>query len=69
MSDSVVKRQFVETASGQMHLRLAGAASARPTIVCLHLMPKSGRCFAKLMPELAQDRLLIAPGLPGLRGV
>ena len=65
MSDSVVKRQFVETASGQMHLRLAGAASARPTIVCLHLMPKSGRCFAKLMPQLAQDRLLIAPDFPG----
>ena len=65
MSDLVVKRQFVETASGQLHLRLAGAPSASPAIVCLHLMPKSGRCFAKLLPELAQGRLVIAPDYPG----
>ena len=65
MSDLAVKRQFLDTASGQLHLRVAGAPSARPAIVCLHLMPKSGRSFAKLLPELAQGRLVIAPDFPG----
>ena len=65
MSDAVVKRQFLDVESGQLHLRVAGAASAKPAIVCLHLMPKSGRVFARLMPELAKDRLVLAPDYPG----
>ena len=59
------KRQFIEVETGQLHLRTAGRAGAKPAILCLHLMPKSGRTFARLLPELARDRLAIAPDFPG----
>ena len=59
------KRQFIDVKTGQLHLRAAGRASSRPAILCLHLMPKSGRVFAPLLPALAEDRLAIAPDFPG----
>lgn len=60
-----VRRRFVDVSNGQAHLRLAGRPSAKPTLVCLHMVPKSSRTFARLMPLLARDRLVIAPDLPG----
>ncbi len=39
--------------------------SIKPAILCLHLMPKSGRVFAPLLPELADGRLVLAPDYPG----
>jgi len=60
-----IKRQFLEVATGQLHVRTAGEASSKPAIICLHMMPKSSRGYARLMPELAQDRLVIAPDYPG----
>lgn len=61
----MVKREFIDSAHGQIHLRKAGELSSKPTIICLHMVPKSGRSFASLMPELSKDRLVLAPDYPG----
>ncbi|MEL7028463.1 MAG: alpha/beta fold hydrolase, partial [Pseudomonadota bacterium] len=61
-----VFRRFVEGRYGQMHLRLTEPAPARRTpLVCLHMSPKSGRCFAKLMGAMGEDRVMVAPDYPG----
>jgi len=67
MSDFPVRRQFIDVKAGQLHLRTCDASSTDSSvaIVCLHMMPKSGRIFVNLMPELAKDRLVIAPDYPG----
>lgn len=66
---SRVKRQFIDGQHGQLHLRVAGRQheheNKKPAVLCLHMMPKSGRGFARLLPELAKDRLVIAPDYPG----
>ena len=60
-----IRRTFIDSIWGQLHLRVAGQPSQRPPIVCLHMVPKSSRSFANLMEVLAQDRLVIAPDYPG----
>ena len=60
-----VRRGFIDAGYGQMHLRSAGRATDKPAIVCLHMISKSGRSFARLMPQLARQRLVIAPDYPG----
>ena len=68
MSKAKVTRQFIGARIGQLHLRKCdGRLSEKPdtTILCLHMMPKSGRIFAGILPELAADRLVIAPDYPG----
>ncbi len=65
MTNNRVKRQFIDTNNGQLHLRVAGHSSVRTPTVCLHMMPKSGRTFVPLMPELATDRLVVAPDYTG----
>ena len=65
MALAEVKRQFIDTRHGQLHLRVAGHATLKPALLCLHMMPKSSRGFAKLMPALAEHRLVIAPDYPG----
>ena len=65
MSKPKVERRFIDAMAGQLHVRMAGHEGLRPAVLCLHLMPKSGRCFARLLPELAGDRLAIAPDYPG----
>ncbi len=65
MHNVSVRRRFIDLAHGQLHFRVAGHASSKPAILCLHMMPKSGRSFAEIMPHLAADRLVIAPDYPG----
>lgn len=60
-----VRRRFVDVCAGQVHLREAGSDGHRPPIVCLHMVPKSGRSFARVLPLLAEGRRAIAPDLPG----
>lgn len=64
-----VKRRFIDADHGQLHLRVAGHSSlnerSKPAIICLHMVPKSGRSFANLLPELASERVAIAPDYPG----
>lgn len=54
---------------GQAHWRRAACinsdAEERHPIICLHMMPKSSRSFANLLPELCDQRVAIAPDLPG----
>lgn len=69
MSVSSVTRSFIDGTYGQIHLRsvgrLSGDSGDKPPIICLHMIPKSGRGFARLMPQLAKDRFVIAPDYPG----
>ena len=63
---SLIRRQFVDTDYGQMHIRRAGKPSStqRP-LICLHQSPKSSREFIRFMTEAASDRLVIAIDSPG----
>lgn len=65
MTEPKVRRCFVDGEYGQLHLRQAGAVSDKPTIICLHMVPKSGRSFANIMPYLASERLVLAIDYPG----
>jgi len=66
MQASNVTRRFVDLEHGQLHLRIAGLdVSPKPALICLHMVPKSGRGFADLMPYLAANRTVIAPDYPG----
>jgi pimeloyl-ACP methyl ester carboxylesterase len=67
MSDSLprVTRHFIDLGTTQAHLRQAGKDSAQAALVCLHMVPKSSRTFARVLPWLARDRLVVAPDLPG----
>jgi len=60
-----IKRQFVDTEFGQIHLRQAGIASDKPPLICLHQSPKSSREFINFMSAAADDRLVIALDSPG----
>lgn len=59
-------RNFVQTETGQLHVRQAqpATASERP-LLCLHMVPQSGRDFEKFMMLASRDRLVIAPDYPG----
>jgi len=61
----LVRRKFIDVKTGQLHLRVAGQTSSNIAIICLHMMPKSGRIYAKILPELATDYFVIAPDFPG----
>jgi pimeloyl-ACP methyl ester carboxylesterase len=61
-----VRRTFVDGRFGQLHCRIA--APEEPTrlpLVCLHMSPKSGRSYEEILPQLARDRMVIAPDYPG----
>jgi pimeloyl-ACP methyl ester carboxylesterase len=62
-----VRRGFVEIAEGQVHYRMAGAATdagALP-LVMLHASPGSSLMLAPLMRELGRDRRVLAPDTLG----
>ena len=70
----VVRREFQEGRYGQVHLRRAEPApssgssknSARHApLYLLHQTPLSGRMFSEVLPELARDRVVVAPDTPG----
>ncbi|WP_166424539.1 alpha/beta fold hydrolase [Paraglaciecola sp. 20A4] len=65
MSNPKVTRHFADGQFGQIHYRMAGKASAKPAIVCLHMVSKSSRSYQYIMPFLAKDRLVIAIDYPG----
>ena len=61
-----VRRTFVDGSYGQLHCRIAApAAPTRAPLVCLHMSPKSSRSFHDVLPELARNRIVIAPDYPG----
>ncbi|MGY0579669.1 MAG: alpha/beta fold hydrolase [Paraglaciecola chathamensis] len=65
MHQPVVTRHFTDGQFGQLHYRLAGKVSSKPSIVCLHMVPKSSRSYQHILPLLARDRLAIAIDYPG----
>jgi len=67
-SDQKVKRLYVETSVGQIHVTQGKPRSSTTTeipILLLHLSPNSSQMFHALLPKLAETRLVIAPDTPG----
>jgi pimeloyl-ACP methyl ester carboxylesterase len=61
------RRVFIPSRWGQMHAYVRGGTDfkAKPALLLLHMMPFSGAFYRPLMAELAKDRLVVAPDLPG----
>lgn len=64
-----VRRSYAESRHGQIHLSTAypsgGGFDERTPVICLHHSGGSGRLFAPVLRELAHDRSVYAPDLPG----
>ena len=58
-------RTFVDTPSGQVHVRLFGRRSERPPLLLLHPSPGSAASYEAVGAEFARDRLVIAPDMIG----
>ena len=63
------RRAYFDCAFGQLHVRTAfpttGGFDEQVTLVCLHSSEGSSRSFARFLPEIAADRSVYAPDLPG----
>ncbi|WFL76332.1 alpha/beta fold hydrolase [Altererythrobacter arenosus] len=63
-----VRRMYLDSAFGQLHLRVAtpdNSAGAAPPLVLLHQTALSGRMFDQFLPVMATDRIVIAVDTPG----
>jgi pimeloyl-ACP methyl ester carboxylesterase len=61
-----VRRRFVNTRAGQVHIRLAEPEnSARVPVMLLHMSPVSSRNFVPQLERLGADRLAFAVDIPG----
>lgn len=63
-----VRRSYIDGRFGQIHVRSihpAGAGDRKRPVVMLHLSPNSGQVFARVMPLLGADRIVLAPDYPG----
>lgn len=58
-------RKFVDTEFGQMHCRIAGKASGKNTLICLHQSPKSTREFIPFIERASSDRQVVGVDNPG----
>ena len=65
-----MKKLYADTRFGQVHARIAHAASPSgcAPLLCLHPAPSSGLYFTTVMPLLSRDRDVIAPDYPGYGG-
>src|SRR5580692_9238302 len=63
------RRAYFDCRFGQIHVRTAfpttGGFDEGVTLVCLHSREGSSRSFARFLPEIATDRSVYAPYLPG----
>ncbi|HME40563.1 MAG TPA: alpha/beta hydrolase [Steroidobacteraceae bacterium] len=63
------RRAYFDCSFGQLHVRTAfpttGGFDEQVTLVCLHPIESSSRTFTRLLPELADQRSVYAPDLPG----
>jgi pimeloyl-ACP methyl ester carboxylesterase len=60
------RRVLVPSTWGFTHAWVRGGTDARKTpLLLLHMMPFSGAYWRPFMAELAKDRLVIAPDMPG----
>lgn len=64
-----VRRAYFDCRFGQLHVRTAfptsGGFDEHATLLCLHRSPRTSRAFAKFLPEMARDRSVYAPDMPG----
>jgi pimeloyl-ACP methyl ester carboxylesterase len=71
LQDVVVRtrRAYFDCKFGQLHVRTAfpttGGFDEQTTLVCLHSREGSSRSFERFLPEIAADRSVYAPDLPG----
>lgn len=66
IEDKSVRRQFVDTRGGQVHLRIAGSRDSTKTpVLFLHMSPVSGRNFVPQLERIGSDRLAFAVDIPG----
>jgi pimeloyl-ACP methyl ester carboxylesterase len=63
------RRAYFDCRFGQLHVRTAfpttGGFDEQVTLFCLHSSEGSSRAFVRLLPEIAQQRSVYAPDLPG----
>jgi pimeloyl-ACP methyl ester carboxylesterase len=63
-----VRRSYVDTRFGQVHLRAVVPGKEeqqkRP-LMALHLSPNSGQVFSSFLPLIGRDRIAVAPDYPG----
>ncbi len=64
------RRAYFDCRFGQLHVRTAfpttGGFDEGVTLFCLHPEDGSSRTFERFLPEIADDRSVYAPDLPGL---
>jgi pimeloyl-ACP methyl ester carboxylesterase len=60
------RRRYVDLVHGQLHLRLRGDRGGSVPLLLLHDAPGGSCALQALAQDLANDRLTIAPDLPGL---
>jgi pimeloyl-ACP methyl ester carboxylesterase len=64
------RRAYFDCQFGQLHVRTAfpatGGFDEGVTLICLHHNEDTSRAFARFLPEIADDRSVYAPDLPGL---
>lgn len=60
-----VRRAYTDCRFGQMHYRVAGLASDKPSLILLHQNPSSSLEYENFMRELARDRQVFAFDTPG----
>jgi pimeloyl-ACP methyl ester carboxylesterase len=63
------RRAYFDFTFGQLHVRTAfpgtGGFDEQITLICLHSREGSSRSFRRFLPEIAVDRPVYAPDLPG----
>ncbi len=63
------RRAYFDCKYGQLHVRTAfpttGGFDEQVTLICLHSSEGSSRTFARFLPEIAAERSVYAPDLPG----
>ncbi len=63
---AAVRRDYVDVAYGQVHVRMAGMEkTGQPPVVCLHMSPASGVVFEALATRLGTTRAVVLPDTPG----
>ncbi|MFN8058400.1 MAG: alpha/beta hydrolase [Vicinamibacterales bacterium] len=64
--ESAVRRSFMDTRDGQLHLRLVMPANATNTpCLCIHHTPVASRSFLPLLRRAGATRMALAPDLAG----
>jgi pimeloyl-ACP methyl ester carboxylesterase len=64
-----MRRAYFDCKFGQLHVRTAfpttGGFDEHVTLLCLHPSEGTSRTFARFLPEIADQRSVYAPDLPG----